>query len=75
MSDSSETYHWVLVLWKTESAGPDDPLLHFLSSHDRSSVEALALLWVERHLQPENPRSIIYLGPSATPLQPPLDGT
>ncbi|MFG3429353.1 hypothetical protein [Streptomyces californicus] len=75
MSDPSETYHWVLILWKAESAGSEEPLLHYLSSRDRPSVEALALLWVERHLQPEKPRSIIYLGPSALPLRPPLHGT
>ncbi|MET8605552.1 hypothetical protein ABZV92_18620 [Streptomyces rubiginosohelvolus] len=75
MSDSSGTNHWVLVLWTTEGAISEELLLHYLSSHDRASVEALASLWVERHLTPENPRSIIYLGPSALPLRPPLHGT
>lgn len=77
MPGTSETLHWVLVIWKAGGTGytaDEETLLHYLSGHDQAAVESLALLWVERHLHPEAPCTVVYLGPSALPLRAPLYG-
>jgi hypothetical protein len=69
--------HWVLVHWETGGVGIDgqaETVLHYLSSHDQAAVESLAAMWVDRHLHPELPCMVTYLGPSELPLQPPQAG-
>jgi hypothetical protein len=74
MSVEPKPLHWVLVIWETGGTGPDgqeERRLHYLSSHDQAAVEALTAFWVERHVHPELPCMVTYLGVSALPLQPP----